>query len=80
MAVRMVDRLLHLAKILGYSGGAVPESHQVPCTSALPQERPTTNAQFKLSGLYSEPREVSSGLAAACKNYILGGRGRARKR
>ena len=34
-------------KTLGYSGGAVPESHRVPCTSALPQERPTTNAQFK---------------------------------
>ena len=33
-------------KTLGYSGGAVPESHRVPCTSALPQERPTTNAQF----------------------------------
>ena len=33
---------------LGYSGGAVPESHRVPCTSALPRERPTTNAQFKV--------------------------------
>jgi hypothetical protein len=30
--------------LLGYSGGAVPDLHRVPCTSAFPREWPTTNA------------------------------------
>lgn len=42
MASRMDE-----ASTLGHSGGAVPESHRVPCTSALPQERPTTNATIE---------------------------------
>ena len=55
--------LLFLDKTLGYSGGAVPESHRVPCTSALPQERPTTNAQFKRPVFYRRRRKLSSGSA-----------------
>ena len=63
MARRLEDRLLYAEKTLGYSGGAVPESHRVPCTSALPQERPTTNAQFKQSAFYRGPKGLSNGSA-----------------
>ena len=50
-------------KTLGYSGGAVPESHRVPCTSTVPQERPTTSAQFKLPGFYHRLRRLSNRFA-----------------
>ena len=54
MARRMEDRLLHSIKHSVTAAGAVPESHRVPCTSALPQERPTTNAQFKQPHILSQ--------------------------
>jgi hypothetical protein len=47
MARRLEDRCSNPIKHSVTAAGAVPESHRVPCTSALPQERPTTNAQFK---------------------------------
>jgi hypothetical protein len=50
-------------KTLGYSGGAVPESHRVPCMLTLPQERPTTSTQFKQASFYGQSRETSSGSA-----------------
>ncbi len=43
--------------ILGYSGGAVPEFHRIPCLSANEWMRPTTNAPID-AGKLSDPEAV----------------------
>ena len=45
---------------LGYSGGAVPELHRVPCTSAFPQEWPTTNAPSRKRESIKRRQELST--------------------
>ena len=47
---------------LGYSGGAVPESHRVPCTSTLPRESPTTNTQISNGSILADPFQIVKGL------------------
>ncbi len=60
MARRLEDRRSCPIQHSVTAAGAVPELHRVPCTSALPQERPTTNAQFKHPELYRRPMGLSS--------------------
>ncbi len=60
---------------LGYSGGAVPESHRVPCTSALPPERPTTNATIERLDLIARDSSVNRD-----RGEILAGAARRRLR
>jgi hypothetical protein len=44
--------------LLGYSGGAVPDSHRIPCLSALQMKRPTTNAPSNVINLPRLPCAV----------------------
>jgi hypothetical protein len=64
--LRQWPKRLGCSLLLGYSGGAVPDSHRIPCLSALQMKRPTTNARSNGINL---PRPQSVVKGAPC---ILG--------
>ena len=60
---RRLDGPLLLTKHSVTAAGPSRNRTGVPCTSALPRERPTTNAQFKLQVFYRRPQVPSTGPA-----------------
>ena len=52
--------------LLGYSGGAVPDLHRIPCLSALQKKRPTHQRTNQYPEHSRTPRGCQTGAAGVC--------------